>query len=757
MTCRRPIAIALVLACSALSIGTANGGQVRDRYWQLGVGCYFGGIRAYTTELDVARFDWLYLCYGNIGAKPETTQLLNRLLKLNPKLKIVIRVWPIMGLGDCKNNSYQATFLHYLYKPGVKEKLLKNVHDQIHVVLDLIDKPENVIGLTFLEELPGHFSGNPFHHNDDGAKVSWALERFRTEIEAERGKPLVWDDDTRRWWAAKWTQVIGEIHAAMKKESGGRLVFYYQQTNHSTLDFVPEGTPLSTRMLIPIRWADIVKPGLCDGLFAYPNGRRIWQQHYVRFAKANNWPLFSQLSHPSGMRLGAWPDTVAMVKERFPQNLGYFWYCSGNCAARQAWNADKGIPQGPAWNTRSVSIKLHTRRHLAMENVGMDVVRRQPPLRLHIDMPLDKAKPGGYIHPRVIVENAREASFFLDPKEATVRNATITLGVPKGFKLEPQVSPPATLKLGDLAPGERRVADWWVTCPADYTGKPAGPFALAAKADGVTPTTAKVATDLAIPCLQPHEIGIPGTQWMEAAYRIPDETLHPRITIEALRGPVRRPTVGDGYVNLTYGGLLATGMRLVLDAERGARLFVEPLVDDDGTTRADPADPCGFKACPKGYLVHRVGARGDVDASVPLRVSVWGKAEGGGQSLIVLRFARKRKRSEKHERPTIDKSVLVNRFNKSWREVSTTVTPPEDAIALQNVFLYRFKQKGTVWYGPLKITRADATPEGTDVSDRLRGSFPTLSRGQLRIYRYADDNPPDVRPRVRVQLAVPEE
>ena len=120
--------------------------------------------------------------------------MLNRLLAINPDLKIVIRLWPNLGLGDNSENNYQATFLHYLYLPGVKEKLHQNIHDQIHVVLDPITKPENVVGMTFLEELPNHFSANPFRRGGD--KLTWDLLRFRKEIEAERGKPLVWDSET---------------------------------------------------------------------------------------------------------------------------------------------------------------------------------------------------------------------------------------------------------------------------------------------------------------------------------------------------------------------------------------------------------------------------------------------------------------------------------------------------------------------------------------------------------------------------------
>lgn len=715
-----------------------------DYYWKLGVGIYFGGFDS-LTELDVARFDWLYLCYGNIPATRETTELLNRFLKINPRLKIVIRVWPIMGLGDCKENRYQATFLHYLYKPGVKEKIHERIRQQVRIVLDHIEKPENVIGLTFLEELPGHFSGYPFRRNDG---LTWDLIRFKDEIEKERGKPLKWDDESRLWWARKWVHVINEIHATMKKESRGRLVFYYLQTNHSTLDMVKEGTPLSTPMLIPHRWSDVIEPGLCDGFFAYPNNEKIWREHYLRFALKNNWLFFSQLSHPAGMRLSSWEKCVELAKTRVPQNLGYFFYCEGDCSVGNAWNVDKSIPSDPRWNIRGISRKLHIRLHLAKQNVGMDIVRKQEPLKLYVDFPLAKARPQGFIHPRVIVQNAREASFFLDPKEAIVRNVSLSLRVPRNFSLPETNSPPATIKLPELASGERCVVDWWVKVGKDFDGKISEPFILTAKAEGARPLVLKIDKDTTIPSCEPHLIGISGTSWVEATYRLKKPEVRPRIEIECLRGTVHNPRISDGFNEVSYRGVLYPGQRVVLDPEFGARLFYTPYVDDDGSSRRDRDDPSGYKRFDRGYIVLGFSTRGRVEKDVPLKVTISGRAEDGGQSLVVLRF--------KTTTGTVDRSILVNRFTQEWRVVSQTVVPPPEAIALQNVYLYRFRSKGSVWYGPVKVERADASPEGVDVSERVEGVFPALSATSYRIYTYRDDNPPTSYPRARIQLRLPE-
>ncbi len=722
---------AVGVALTAALAATAVSAQPADHYWELGVGCYYGGAGG-LSELDVARYDWLYLCFGNIGATPETVEGINRLLEINPDLKIVIRVWPIMGLGDCPENRYQATFLHCLYKPGVMQGVIANINTQVSVVLDNISRPENVVGLTFLEELPLHFSGGPFRTNETGGPLTWDLERFRAEIEAERGKPLVWDDETRLWWGEKWVQVLGEIHAAMKQASGGRLIWYYQQTNHTSLDMVPEGTPLETRMLMPIHWTEIIKPGLCDGFFAYPNNQAVWDR-YLRLATENDWLLFSQVSHPGGMRLCTWDECLAMAKQRVPQNMGYFLYCP----------AFAGRPEA---NVRGVSRAEHWRHILALEDVGMDVVRAYPPLRLHADLPLESAKPGGMIHPRVIVENAREASFFLDADEAVAHDAEITLSVPEGFAIDPNASAPPTLDLGDMEPGELRVADWWVTVPEDFDGTPAGPFTLTAKAHEGGATEITLAGDTAIPPAQVHEVGVSGTQWIEPGFRLTGD-VQPAVTIECIEGTVTNPSLGDERARVRYEGVLERGMRLEM-APAGSTLTVLPLLDDDGAARADADDPTGFRAFDDGYLVARVPVRREVRPGATLRVSLAGKVEGGEQNHVILRFV-----LEGGE--TADVGTLTNRFAEEWREVSGEVTVPEGATELQQVFLYRLKQQGRAWYGPLRIELAEAA-EGQDVSAHVSGSFPTLPRGAFTVIRYEDDDEPTVRARAQVRLVLPE-
>jgi len=196
-----------------------------------------------------------------------------------------------------------------------------------------------------------------------------------------------------------------------------------------------------------------------------------------------------------------------------------------------------------------------------------------------------------------------------------------------------------------------------------------------------------------------------------------------------------------------FEGVLEDGARLVIDPAEGSRVYVLPLVDDDGSSRADADDPSGFAGVSDGYLVHRIRVGRTVQPGVPLLLTITGKVAGGEQNHLILRF-----KTPDGDRDT---GALTNRLRETWTEVAGEVIPPEGATSLEWIYLYRLKQQGTVWYGPLKLERTDVSPEGEDVSRLVRGAFPTLHKNSIQMFSYEDDEIPTVQPRVRVQLIVP--
>ncbi len=749
--CRPALAAALL---TVVLLGPAHGEGASitsargDHFWQLGTGCYFGGLHGRFTELDVARFDWLYLCYGNIPATEETTQTLNRLIALNPRLKVVLRIWPIMGLTPHKENRSQATFYDYFYLPGVKEKVLAETRRQIRVVLDHISKPENVVGLTFLEELPDHFSDSAIGRLPDG-KSTWAMEVYRKEIEAELGKPFVWNDETRRWWCRKYVQAINEIHREMKEASGGRLVFYYQQTNHMNLDHVSEGTPLSTMNLLPIHLAEIVKPGQCDGIFGYPNNTHLWNQQTLRFAKERGWLFFSQLAHAGTMRLGSWEECLALAKTRVPQNLGFFWYCEGNCA-RNVWNDDPSIPPGERGSQRLYYVE-HTRRILAAEKVGLDVLGRALKPELEFDYNIKDAKPGEFQPVWVQVHNKRDTSWYADPKDAALRDVKVRLIPPAGVDLPVRNSPPAEIALGDIGPDDYRAVLWWAQMKEPSTVSAAKPMRVILTAANCPQVELRSDQPDTTPAgFQPRDLFRSGDTWIEPTYRV-EEAFAPVVRIRPVGASAMRPTLTDGADTVTYNGTLHPGEELVLGPGLKARLLPTNLVvSEDLKTLADPAGANGAKAWEKGYHLFNLRVANPARPGARVRVTISGKVAGGAASLVLLsglNTATKERWSE---------GFLVNALKEEWTAgAAAELTFPPDVV-LDRVMGYRRGDKGIIWYGSVSVAPAEVPAAGLDVSDRLEGKVPGVESGTYTRLTYRDGSAPSQSARVRVQIERPQ-
>lgn len=575
MKAKKMLAVLTVIIglVGSLSPGAKAAESVKSHYWTLGVGSYGAGageLDQWTgfTYLDRARMDWVFLTFGNPpGPSRETTEMLNRLLKINPRLKIMVRLWPIGGLG-LRQNRYQATFLDYLYKEGVRERLLKEISRQIRSVLDYIDKPENVLGFTFLEELPFHFADNALDILDEDT-LSWSLEHYREEIEAERGKPLKWDEDMRRWWGKRFVQVINEIHKHIKEESGGRWVFIWLQVNHPILDWFPEGVDVDLRQwrLLPFHFADIIKPGYADGFFAYPNNKYVWQR-YLDLATKNNWLFFSQLSHPGGMRLTSWEEALRLAETKVPQNLGYFFYCMGNCY-RGEWNDDPSIPSDD--NFRRASVRSHHRRFLAQRNVGMDIVKKHLLPRLELAYDSEKAEVDSYVGVRALVRNIRDASWYLE-EDTVLKNVKLKLELPPGYILEPAVSQPAQIEIGDLGANQYVSAIWWPKKTKPIVISETSPVSLTLTADNSPPVTITLtAPKSVIESVPTREVRKSGERWIYPAYHLPPGA-QTTIIMESIGEPATNPSLTIGRKRIIWRGCLVKGQTLVLGPGRKAIL-----------------------------------------------------------------------------------------------------------------------------------------------------------------------------------------
>ena len=105
-----------------------------------------------------------------------------------------------------------------------------------------------------------------------------------------------------------------------------------------------------------------------------------------------------------------------MAKTKVPQNLGYFFFCQGNCAVANAWNVDPAIPHTPEANVYIASMPLHIRRFCAQEKIGLDVLARYLHLTVQADAPLRDVKPGDVFHLVAVIHNPNKLVTTVTPK-----------------------------------------------------------------------------------------------------------------------------------------------------------------------------------------------------------------------------------------------------------------------------------------------------------------------------------------------------
>lgn len=592
------LAVLVPEICGAVSPCLAKTAQ-DSHYWKLGVGSYGAGAGQLDnwssyTDLDRARMDWVYLTFGNSpNPSRETTEMLNRFLRINPNLKIMVRVWPINNLG-WKENGYKATFLDYLYKPRVKERVLQNITSQIHSVTDYIEKPENVVGFTFLEELPFHFSDNGlsvFNQND----LPWGVKRYREQIEAELGAGFKWDARARRWWGQKFAEVLNEINAHIKKESGDKWVFVYLQTNNDTLDWLGEDKNIVRKGVMPLYWREVIKPGVADGFFAYPNGRYIWDR-YLKLARDNNWLFFSQLPDWGAMRLAGWQESIRLAETSVPQNLGYFFYVSSH-ARPVYWNSDPAVGQGEVISR--ATIRPRGRRYLAGRDIGMDIVKRnlQPELQLEYDF----TQPNNEVYcVKAFIRNTRDESWFVNPAEAVLRNVKVVLSLPPSLKIDPKYAPPAAITIDSIGPGEAKLIYWWLSGSNVQVSKEM-PIRMTVQADGVKTTGSWTAMSSVVEGQAVKDICQSGEFWyypVLGSRNIKGTT----VKLECLDGQLTMPSLRIESNKMIFLGTLLKGQTLVIGPGRKCM-----LVDKDSPEGHDVTNMLGgSELIIKPYTPHRI-------------------------------------------------------------------------------------------------------------------------------------------------------
>ena len=274
-------------------------------YWELGAGLWTSVKSPEQDALDYARWDWLLLCNvgGEQGTKSMSRKLMLNYYRLNPRQKVLVRIWPIRTAD---------TFVDFEFNPKMRERINNRIIEQVNTFKTL----PNIWGYCFVEEIPGHFG------RWRGLKVLPSfVKRNAAAIKKEYGKELVWNYDLRKFLMQKyWVPAIRKIHAMIKKADGqNRPILWWHKGG--TQGNNPDGKPT-----YPFADAQIIDKKTCDGYMSYCASPHSWFQQFISQATEKKWGFLTQLSYPDFMRSTPWQFTVKTVQAPIPGNLGYFYF-----------------------------------------------------------------------------------------------------------------------------------------------------------------------------------------------------------------------------------------------------------------------------------------------------------------------------------------------------------------------------------------------------------------------------------------------
>ena len=565
------------------------------RHFELGAGCYGGpqgGI-----PLDTARTEWSYLGLGNVSASKGTADKLNELFALNPKHKIVIRLWPKPGYlpkgADPKTPKNYITHFDYRYCPEAREAFLKECRRELDVFLENVTHPENIYGYTLFEELPHQFGGDVslLDKIDPKTKLTGQMRAFADHFKKEKGKELTeWNEDARRWWGETFAWSIRDVYSTLKKEYPKLHGFVYFMSHYRPLDWLEAGEPVHSFRVIPCKWSDMVEPGVAaDGFFAYCNNAR-WAKRYQDLATGHHWPYFTQLSHPAGMRISSWKECLDIANSPIPENLGYFYYEWDYSYGW--WNDDPDVPPEDRellGGCADPAMAARFRQYFAKLGLNMDIVKRHVKPTVRIGHEIGGTELHSYQLVGATIINDRDPKWFPTPEEATLVNVKAKLSVPKEFSIPDTVSCPPEVTIPRLAPGERKNVMWWVRRDAASPDPSNLVVSVSVAADGVDPVVVTGNTPT-FASEQPtvFDVARSGEKFHYVDWTIPWIRNELEITIEPVPNggsAVVDPAIQLGMKRMLWRDVVPNGKKLVLGP--GAKAT---LCERDGKKPVDVTD-----------------------------------------------------------------------------------------------------------------------------------------------------------------------
>jgi hypothetical protein len=728
-----------------LLVGFFNWVFVPDAFaekWKLGWGGY--GVGGEHAKLERMRWDWIMICHGGAEVE-ESNRAINEALKHNPDQKYLVRLWPIGGLGRFREHGGVATFLEYHFEPKVRARVREAIKSEVNAVLNGIDKPENILGFTFLEELSGHWAQSIRER-----EVGVDIRHYAAQIAGEMGQDTFeWNARTKKHVCGIYANTLKDIYSYIKSLAPDRKVFHWQHCGIWTTDrSEPVDDPMQPGYLLH-KLSDVIGPGGADGLFTYPRIEGEWEQ-YMQLVRKHNWPFFSQLSHPRGMRITGWKECEQMAMTQDPLNWGSFFFCMGHCLGHRSGD-DPSIPIDRDGGRQKefagyMDVAVHQRIFQNRHRVGIDTLLSYLRPKVLVHAPLSQLKEKGRAPLTVFVHNPRDIEFWPEYlKEAqTMRDVSVTLDVPASVRVERvggsrgnSVAPGAYERYDSVLSGRR------VKLPLSQA------IAIKVECSKSPAAVAEISDETFIPRFQTHWLEYAEEKWVEPGFRM-KKAATPEITIRPLIPVIEGPSVRIDGTTITYDGAVKQGQQLVMLPDGRANINPSNMISPMNEGLRDKDSPTGFREFKDGYGVASYTANLPLEGGKEYLLEFEGMATGGANSQVGLRFSghfEKDFHVDKRYRLWIG---LHNRLTDKWSKVSHTFTLPEGGAGLYTLYFYRHHKKGAISYGNFSLTPVG---ESRDVSGMVRGQMPVLQPGRLNHVTYRDATGERHMPKVDIRIA----
>ena len=110
----------------------------------------------------------------------------------------------------------------------------------------------------------------------------------------------------------------------MKKHLPDAKVFYWPAERYFTLDHV--GDKLRKDQVLPFHLKDLLRDGVCEGLFGFINTPSKFEFQTLATAEKYDIPYFTQLSLPGNMTIANFPTCMQVARRQHRLNLGTFLF-----------------------------------------------------------------------------------------------------------------------------------------------------------------------------------------------------------------------------------------------------------------------------------------------------------------------------------------------------------------------------------------------------------------------------------------------